>query len=55
MAKRTARSRPYSAWPEQWPDRTTTDHRELGHGVPEDRSLAWWLLGALILIILVII
>lgn len=50
-----ARRRPYRSYPEQWPDRTTTDHRELGHGVPEDRSLTWLLVVVVVIVLLIVL
>ena len=46
--------RAYDEYPEQWPDRTTTDHREIGHGVPENPQLTWIFLVIVIVAILLI-
>ena len=54
-SKYPPRQRAYRSHPEQWPDRTTTDHRELGRGVPEDTHLTWWLLAGLLILALLIV
>lgn len=51
----TPARKPYSQHPEQWPDRMTTDHRELGYGQREDSSLAWLLIAGLIILAVLIV
>lgn len=55
MAKPAPKPVPYKRYADrEWPDRTTTDHREIGRAVPEDPHLAWWLFAGLVILMLII-
>ena len=44
---------PYRRWADrEWPDRTTTDHRDMGYAAKEDTSVMWILVAILVVIVL---